>query len=254
MNRQQQEIALDIARDVWGKRLTAAAGARKLALEAGLPEGSAKIVIDVYQKLCSGENFQRHLSRVDMLFFLNSFGSEGSTEELSNAVHALRLHIGWSERKKISQRSNRTILVEQEARLANLLRQEPIYLSVIEDQFVEKVERSLGDQSETRRRRLEQATKLPRRVTKLVYVYERNADVVAEVLVRAKGICECCQQPAPFIRKSDGTPYLEVHHKIMLSAGGEDTVDNAEALCANCHRHRHYGIDGGTAGLIPKII
>jgi 5-methylcytosine-specific restriction protein A len=34
---------------------------------------------------------------------------------------------------------------------------------------------------------------------------------------------------------------LEVHHKTPLSARGEDTVENAIALCANCHRELHYG-------------
>ena len=49
----------------------------------------------------------------------------------------------------------------------------------------------------------------------------RHPDVVAEVLVRAQGSCERCHQPAPFLRRSDGTPYLEVHHLIPLG-----TVEN----------------------------
>ena len=40
----------------------------------------------------------------------------------------------------------------------------------------------------------------------------------------------------------DGTPYLEVHHKIPLAKDGEDTIENAEALCPNCHREKHFGI------------
>ena len=77
-------------------------------------------------------------------------------------------------------------------------------------------------------------------------VYPRNPDVVAEVLERANGICECCKKPAPFKRKKKQNKdklegYLEVHHKIFLSQGGNDTVENAEALCPNCHREKHYG-------------
>lgn len=33
----------------------------------------------------------------------------------------------------------------------------------------------------------------------------------------------------------------EVHHKVPLSAGGDDTVENAIALCPNCHRKAHFG-------------
>lgn len=71
-------------------------------------------------------------------------------------------------------------------------------------------------------------------------MFDRNPDVVAEVLTRAAGICEACNDPAPFIRRSNGTPYLEVHHKQWLSDEGEDTVGNAIALCPNCHRKAHY--------------
>jgi 5-methylcytosine-specific restriction protein A len=72
-------------------------------------------------------------------------------------------------------------------------------------------------------------------------VHLRNADVVAEVLIRANGTCERCGKNAPFLRAKDGTPYLEVHHKEKLANGGDDTVENAIALCPNCHRREHFG-------------
>ncbi|HXU34436.1 MAG TPA: HNH endonuclease [Thermoanaerobaculia bacterium] len=34
---------------------------------------------------------------------------------------------------------------------------------------------------------------------------------------------------------------MEVHHRIRLAYGGEDTVENAVALCPNCHREAHHG-------------
>lgn len=65
--------------------------------------------------------------------------------------------------------------------------------------------------------------------------YVRDAKVVAWVLQEAKGHCERCDRPAPFTR-TDGKPYLEVHHIRALAYGGSDTVSNAAALCPNCHR------------------
>lgn len=76
----------------------------------------------------------------------------------------------------------------------------------------------------------------------LTEVFNRNPDVVAEVLRRANGICENCNKLAPFNRKKDGTPFLEVHHKVRLADGGEDTVENAIGTCPNCHREFHFGI------------
>jgi len=69
----------------------------------------------------------------------------------------------------------------------------------------------------------------------------RDPAVVAWVLKTADGICECCGAHAPFSR-GDGTDYLEVHHIVRLADGGADTISNAVAVCPNCHRELHYGM------------
>lgn len=113
--------------------------------------------------------------------------------------------------------------------------------SLIFDEFDEAVKESLTSTSAKRRKRLSKAKKMPASRTTSTTVFIRNPDVVAEVLERADGKCEACKEDAPFLRKSDGRPYLEVHHIKQLAMGGEDTVNNAEALCPNCHRRRHFG-------------
>ena len=70
--------------------------------------------------------------------------------------------------------------------------------------------------------------------------HERDPGVRADVLDRANGKCELCNKDAPFL-KANGKPFLEVHHAIPLGEGGPDTVENAFALCPNCHREAHYG-------------
>jgi hypothetical protein len=64
--------------------------------------------------------------------------------------------------------------------------------------------------------RLANAPKLPESIQVVSRAYRRNADVIAEVLHRANGICEHCHAQAPFQRESDSSPYLEVHHRIYL--------------------------------------
>lgn len=112
---------------------------------------------------------------------------------------------------------------------------------VLED-LERNVKRVQSDTPEQRAKRLREAPKKPKTKLTLTTSYERNADVIAEVLIRADGICERCSADAPFIRKKDNTPYLEVHHIVTLADGGDDTVDNALALCPNCHRELHFGI------------
>ena len=107
--------------------------------------------------------------------------------------------------------------------------------------FERKVDVSCRLSSAARAKRLQHARVLPERIDVVTSVFVRNPDVVAEVLFQAEGKCQRCSRPSPFTRESDGTPYLEVHHRVPLADGGEDTVANAIALCPNCHRELHYG-------------
>lgn len=83
---------------------------------------------------------------------------------------------------------------------------------------------------------------IPKQVSTGRTAFERDPKVVRWVLDRAKGTCEHCGKPAPFLDKWK-EPFLEVHHVIPLAEGGPDTVENARALCPNCHREAHHGIE-----------
>ncbi len=72
--------------------------------------------------------------------------------------------------------------------------------------------------------------------------FYRDPKVRAWVLQRAKGCCELCHVPAPFLT-DDEDLYLESHHLVFLADGGADTPENTAALCPNCHRKMHYGKD-----------
>ena len=109
------------------------------------------------------------------------------------------------------------------------------------EKFAWAVRKSTKDSSARRRSRLARAPRLPSRVAVMTEVFVRNPDVVAEVLDQANGVCSRCKNCAPFTKKRDGSPYLEVHHKVQLADDGEDTVENAIALCPNCHRELHHG-------------
>ena len=117
-----------------------------------------------------------------------------------------------------------------------------ILLEVIEKELEQAVKKSSQSSVSELESRLQRAVKIPEPVQITTRGFRRNPDVIAFVMKRAKGKCEHCRKNAPFNRASDGTPYLEVHHKIMLSQGGEDTVENALALCPNCHREVHFGV------------
>lgn len=73
--------------------------------------------------------------------------------------------------------------------------------------------------------------------------YPRSAFVREFALRMADGVCQGCEEEAPFVNKR-GQPFLEVHHITRQSDGGPDNPENVIALCPNCHRRVHEGIDG----------
>ncbi|MBC8184963.1 HNH endonuclease [candidate division KSB1 bacterium] len=139
--------------------------------------------------------------------------------------------------------STRKDLIKNKRLLNSFWKQkaEPIDFTLLNNNLENNVSSSRLLSKEQRLERLKNAKSKPDRIETRTSGFIRNYDVIAEVLERANGICEVCRNPAPFNRDSDNSPYLEVHHKIPLSKSGADTVNNAIALCPNCHRHAHFG-------------
>ena len=156
-----------------------------------------------------------------------------------NALKALEGHIIPDEVRLSTRRhALRSVLAKFEALRENLpdidshLAQETAALAI-----------ALARTHADRAARLATADPMPKTTTVTAIVYLRNQDVVATVLLRAGNTCEGCAMPAPFLRLSNGLPYLEVHHKHRLADRGPDTVANAIALCPNCHREAHHGVE-----------
>ncbi|MBB3227710.1 5-methylcytosine-specific restriction protein A [Luteibacter sp. Sphag1AF] len=99
-------------------------------------------------------------------------------------------------------------------------------------------------------------SKHPSSTSVVVKRYARDPDVRAWVLKEANGVCDCCGLPAPF--HDIHGPFLEVHHVRRLADRGSDTITNAVALCPNCHRRLHHGLDSpalvdGLYASVPRL-
>jgi 5-methylcytosine-specific restriction enzyme A len=244
MNIEQQATAYQIARSVRDEGVSPRAGAEQMQREIGLNITSASFVIYVYLHMSRGVQYKRALNASDTEYLLERIGADDGRQRLRLALQAFSLHIEYREGMRVSQAANRAILRRQELWLQQLVSQpntEPIDINELNQQFADQVQKSQRDSADARQRRLRSAPKQPQRVAKTVKLFQRNPDVVAEVLFRANGICGGCLKEAPFSRRSDASPYLEVHHRTPLAEYGDDTVTNAIALCPNCHRSRHFG-------------
>ncbi|PSH58755.1 HNH endonuclease [Phyllobacterium endophyticum] len=96
---------------------------------------------------------------------------------------------------------------------------------------------------ELRKKAIAAAKESPGKTKTTTTVFERSRHVRDYVVARAKGTCEGCKGPAPFLR-SNGVPYLEPHHIRRMTDGGPDDPRHVIALCPNCHRRVHSGADG----------
>lgn len=234
---EQVIAACDIAGQVFDGRLKAAVGGEILAASQGLNKTTAMDFINDYKYLLEGRVFQRAMSAGAMRYFMQQIAKDRGTAGLTNAVTSLRAHIDYYEgHYNVTMHSMRSVADDFAALLAK-----PQTAQEVARDFALAVARSSRSPRSIRLQRLENSTKRALSVVVQTTVFMRNPDVVAEALFRANGQCERCSAPAPFLRAKDGSPYLEVHHRVQLANGGDDSLENAIALCPNCHRWEHYG-------------
>jgi hypothetical protein len=82
----------------------------------------------------------------------------------------------------------------------------------------------------------------PPQTRREVWERTRSAFIAQYAHCRARGNCEGCERPAPFMRRN-GKPYLEIHHIRALAEGGADHPLNVAAVCPNCHSRVTHGKD-----------
>jgi predicted HNH restriction endonuclease len=83
--------------------------------------------------------------------------------------------------------------------------------------------------------------KKPRRLVATSSTFERDARVRAKAIIRANHRCEVPGCTWTGFHKPDRMPFIEVHHIQPLAEGGEDTPENAVAVCPGHHRELHHG-------------
>jgi 5-methylcytosine-specific restriction enzyme A len=227
----------DAALEVRSKRLTLTGAVANATSATEWTEGRVRDCITNTRRLLDGRSYKRVMNHNDTLRLLDCIKAGFDKATATCAAEMVLEHIAYyADLPTGGKQKNLKQAVEDF--LAGL---GPTDKSRIDEAFQEKVVSALISSPSERAARLASAGRVPKQITVIAQAFLRNADVVAEVLYRAKGLCEWCKNAAPFERFATLTPYLEVHHTIPLAEGGEDTVANAMALCPNCHREAHSG-------------
>ncbi|MGX5725672.1 HNH endonuclease [Metapseudomonas otitidis] len=227
--------ALELAQEVERGTLKRNAAFDCLTSVHGFAPHTANAYLNCYAHLRKGTPWKATVSESALRAMLNVIALKGE-KELFIALQSVRGHEAYFVARGNNMPRLRNLLREYQALMAGMTD-----MLGVPQALDDAVRRAGCDNPEKRRERIDRAPKKPAWVIRLVREFVRNPDVIVEVLNRAGGRCESCGALAPFNRRSDGSPYLEVHHKIRLADDGEDTVENAIALCPNCHRLSHYG-------------
>jgi len=191
---------------------------------------------------------------VDSEKIINLIESEVESIRLSHFARILNIKI--SEVRRLLEKEN--VIVEKnpntkisiELLKQLILRESELSLSInsvdklIEtDLFVEELPLAKTEDVDIERlkqlsSKIENIDAKPYTKSVILNQFARNEYIREYAKIRANGICELCEKPAPF-RDVYGNPFLETHHVVFLSKGGEDSVNNVVALCPNCHRKIH---------------
>lgn len=228
-------IALDLALRVESGHLRRAAAFNLLTTTHQFAPHTANAYLNCYPHLRRGTPWKATVSVNAVRVMLETIAT-GGANDLLTALQSVKGHLEYFAGRGKTLIALQALLQEFQLQLAHTAQ---VLQSELD--LESRVRASSLDDPALRRQRLALATKKPKRSVRIVHDYYRNADVVVEVLDRAQGVCEDCGEPAPFHRRSNGTAYLEVHHLIRLADNGDDSVENAIALCPNCHRRMHFG-------------
>ncbi len=236
ITKKQIEESYKLGRKVYEGKVSRKEATFSLTQEYGMNGDTAGIYINSIGNLLNGQILKRTLSLEAAEYFLIRIEKDYNQSKLKDALLAIDAHITYLEEKTNTRVIKlRELLGEYSLKLSYVFKNEE------ERKFEKKFKKSYDSTPEERLQRIKKSDKKPRSKKILTQYHVRNADIKAEILYRAKGICGFCKQKAPFITRKYSRPFLEHHHIIPLSEDGKDSLENSMALCPNCHREAHYG-------------
>ena len=210
---------------------------RPAEITGPLKQSNLPIGVQTLKEMFRGGQYKMPMSKFDTEYFLGRFEQNFGRGQLETALGSLKLHLDYeAESWQANLPGLRMILKKWTAKLASIGD-----LRVVEAQFAADVAKSLTMDEKNRAQASARYPEIPTKRQATITLYDRNPHIAAKALLRAAGRCEGCNRPALFKRASDGTDYLEVHHRLRLADGGPDTLANLTALCPNCHRKVHHG-------------
>lgn len=225
-------------KDVFFGRINVAQAKDSLSSSHDIKERTATAYVEGFACMVTGRKYTQTLGIETLRYYLKNISIEFGSDWVNKAVASIREHVIYA-RAKMGSTNNSITALANEFEAAHIPTENA---KAMEELAKKELDIALLLTSEERQVLLAFKPKKPTFKTTIRFEPVRSGLVIAEVLEKSKGICGGCNLPAPFSRLLSGKPYLEVHHLIRLADDGDDTVENAIALCPNCHRQEHFGL------------
>lgn len=229
------EIAYKISKGVYESTIEKKEGVRELATISGINEGSAKIiVVQIFPKLVNGQVFTRTLSFPFFDYFLNNILKDYGIEGLTNALHALKLHIEYGISRgdaKISLKKvyRKYLDVINKTDDLDEKEQEEIVATLKKERTKQEIIKELNNLKHTD----------PIMVVIKGKAYKRNNKTIAQIKFIRDFKCQICDLT---IIKKDGNKYIEAAHITPKHLKGIESPDNIILLCPNHHKEFDLGV------------
>ena len=231
-----EEVTYLVSKKVLEGDSSKSEGINELFSKINMNKGSASIIIgQVYPKLFNGILFKRTVAVAYFSTFLECIKRDYGNQQLSIALSGLKKHIDYifaTGDSKIKLRKVYEEYLELSRNHLTVEEKDEIEQSEVINLFKEKSKSDLKSELDN----------LPEFETEEVFViqkkYKRDNRAIALIKLLRNNECQICGK---YIRKKDGTKYIEASHIKAKSDKGNETLENILLLCPNHHKEFDLG-------------
>jgi hypothetical protein len=233
----KEEIIYSISKKVYEGKITRKDGILQVVQQANLSESYSKIIVGyIYPKMFEGEVLKRTTSNEIFKAFLKFIRRDYGNENLLKALNSIKQHIDYI---KIANNDSKVTLRKIYAEYLELYKKG---FSQLEKNEIEQNEITQSFKGKTKSELKSELENLPDFETEEIFInqkkYKRDNKAIALIKLLRKSECQICGE---FIRKKDGTKYIEACHIKAKREKGKENLENIILLCPNHHKEFDLG-------------
>ncbi len=233
----REEIIYLISRKAYEGKITKKDGILQLTQQTDLSESYSKIILgSIYPKMFEGKTIKRTTSNEIFKNFLDFIKRDYGNENLLKALDAIKKHMDYI---KVANNDSKVTLRKIYAEYLEIYNKG---LSEFEKNETEQNEIVEYLKGKTRSEIKTELENLPHFETVEVIInqkiYKRDNKAIALIKILRNNECQICGK---YIRKKDGSKYIEACHIKAKREKGKENLENIILLCPNHHKEFDLG-------------